>query len=92
MNVYEEIDDSGRSVKCRKDHRCEWCNELIHKGENAIIRVYKWDGVLNNERQHFDCYEAMNESIDECYLDEGFRQGEQARGKSIGQMENEATQ
>ena len=49
---YEEIDDTGRLVICRKPVPCEWCNGWIESGETAVVRVYIFDDDFHNARQH----------------------------------------
>jgi hypothetical protein len=43
---------------CRKNHRCEWCDELIDKGSAAFYRVYVGDGFTSSYA-HPECREAM---------------------------------
>ena len=33
-----------KEVKTNKDHRCEWCPEIIKKGERARYRKYVFEG------------------------------------------------
>jgi hypothetical protein len=83
---YENIDDTGRIVRCRKNHRCEWCNTLIRKGDNAVVRKYKSDGEFISAHQHLECFEALKKSIvnGECgFYENSFYPGEAKKGKTI---------
>uniref|UniRef100_A0A6M3K8A4 PARP-type domain-containing protein n=1 Tax=viral metagenome TaxID=1070528 RepID=A0A6M3K8A4_9ZZZZ len=84
--MYENIDDNGRIVKCRKKQQCEWCGIIIQKEEKAIIRVYKFEGDFNSSYQHPECYEAMRESFKQNLVDSdgSFNSCEQSRGALIG--------
>jgi len=83
--MYEEIDD-GRTITARKDHRCEWCGEVIRKGESCIKRTYKWEDEFWDNRQHPECFEAMKRCP---FADEGFCPGENPRGAFEGEEEED---
>lgn len=89
---YENIDDNGRTVKCRKKHRCEWCGEFISKGETAVVRVYKFDDVFNDARMHPECWNALQRAFHNSELgyDNSFDCGDAMRGKTM--RESESTQ
>jgi len=74
--MYEEI--GNKNVKCRKNHSCEWCTEIIPSGEKARYRAYKIDGDFRSVWMHLECYDALikHENIGE----DGFATGEFARG------------
>jgi len=76
----EEI--QSKTVKCRKDHWCEWCEQRILSGEKAQYRVYIFDGDFNSGHMHLECFEAMNDS-DQRALAYGWTPGEPTRGKSL---------
>ena len=78
--MYEEIET--KAVVCRKDHCCEWCNEMIYAGEKAESRTYIWEGDFNSTWQHPECFEAMANS-NEDIADSGFEQGSLDRGKTF---------
>jgi hypothetical protein len=80
---YRELDDNGREVKCRKPHKCEWCNESIKIGEKAAVRKYIYDGEFHSAHQHPECYKALSES--DC--GDGFVQGEQHRGWTLDESQ-----
>lgn len=83
--MYEEIDDTGRVVKCRKRYQCEWCNGWIEVGEQAVVRIYKWDGEFQNARQHPECYKALEQSMAGGLMwDNEFEPGNQSRGCLVG--------
>ena len=83
---FEQIDDSGRQIKCRKRRRCEWCSEWIESGETAVIRVYRWAGDFHNSRQHPECFEALQKSMrDGLMPDCEFEPGDQGRGCLVGE-------
>ncbi len=84
--MYENINDNGKIVKCRKDHQCEWCGIIIQKGGKAVIRIYKFDGDFNSSHQHLECYEAMVESfsLGLAEFDGSFEECGQNQGALIG--------
>jgi len=75
---YEEIREP-KEVKLRKPKQCEWCGEQILAGENAVARVYKYDGDFHDERSHPECYEAMGEAPNYLLMD-GWTPGDFERG------------
>ena len=80
---YESIDDDGRDVRTRKPHRCEWCGEMITKGDTAVIRTYKWDDDFNAAHQHPECYKAMVEYTGISSFDGEFDSGGMMRGHPL---------
>jgi DNA-directed RNA polymerase subunit RPC12/RpoP len=77
---YESIDDNGEEIKTKRNWNCEWCGQKILRGERAIKRIYKWDGYLNNARQHAECFNAMRTQI----RDEEFELNHMNRPKPEG--------
>lgn len=73
----------NKIVICRKDHVCEWCGQKLHKKEEAMNRVYVFEGSFNNCYQHLECYEAMNKSIFNYPGEDSFDFGDQQRGIAI---------
>jgi hypothetical protein len=45
----------GKTVKCRKDHRCEWCGEKIPAGDQAFYYAGLWDGDWQSWYMHPEC-------------------------------------
>ena len=70
-----------KEVHTRKEHRCEWCGEMIETGSKARYRAYVFDGDFTSEHMHPECYAAMFE-IDWNY-EEGFEQHSFVRGTSM---------
>jgi hypothetical protein len=60
----------------RKDHRCAWCGDKIHKGEVHYHYKGKWQGEFQNWRMHNDCY---GYAYDNDYLFDGFDQFDNER-------------
>ena len=84
--MYENIDDNGRIVTCRKPHRCEWCDGLIAINEKAVVRKYKFGGDFNSSHMHPECYKAMERSFSKGLAEfDGSFWPEQGRGKEIGE-------
>jgi len=50
--------------KCRKNHRCFWCGELITKGQ-PYVRWCWVDGDLETIKVHPECRDAWNRVADE---------------------------
>ncbi len=50
------------TVKTRKEHRCDWCPELIEIGQPAISRAYMWEGEFFHGYLHPECMEALKRS------------------------------
>jgi hypothetical protein len=78
--MYSEI--SCKTVKCKKNHQCEWCAEEIEKGATAQARSYKLEGELNNAWMHLECFKAMEDSPYDL-VSEGWIAGEPKRGESL---------
>lgn len=43
----------------RKDYRCEWCGQIIPKGEKHLHFAGIWEGDWQNWRMHSECHEGM---------------------------------
>jgi len=63
--MYEEL--KSKDVRCRKPHRCEWCDERINAGEPAHYRAYKFEGDFMYGHSHPECWEAMGELLSSPY-------------------------
>lgn len=67
--------------KTRKDHNCEWCNELIPKGLKCFYRSYMWEGEFNHGYMHLECYESMSATHSEDLMN-GWTPGDFLRGSN----------
>ena len=67
-----------KKVKTRKPHRCVWCGEWVGVGDEAQYRSYVFEGHLNSDYLHPECYEAMKKDPDD--LEDGFDFGMFKRG------------
>jgi len=56
---------TSRHVKnTRKIKRCDWCRELIQKGEPSIISSGVFEGNFYSVRYHPECYDAVDRWIE----------------------------
>ena len=39
----------------RKEHRCIWCGQMIHKGDQYIAERSVFDGDMQNHHWHYEC-------------------------------------
>lgn len=55
--------------KARKDHRCEWCAEVILKSERHVKNTGVWEGTWQNWRMHDECYEdaSINDEMQDGF-------------------------
>jgi hypothetical protein len=53
----------------KKDHRCIWCGESIPTGEKHHKQFGRFDGEIQTNRYHDECYGAMTTSDD--VIDDG---------------------
>ena len=51
--------------KARKIHRCIWCGEDIPIEEQHVYDVGRYDGHLQHNRWHSECYASAGELWDE---------------------------
>lgn len=86
MSSYTEI--SYKHVIGRKDYRCEWCDQLIPKGEKQMYRAYHFEGDFNTGRMHLECEVAMDKS-DRELISEGWLPGDCKRGELMGDDRHE---
>jgi len=70
--------------KSRKKHRCDWCGEVINKGEKAQYMAGVYGGDFFCGYQHPECDRAMKNSDFEC--GDGFYRGEQVRGEILEEL------
>jgi len=64
-----------------KNHRCEWCGDIIAKGVNHAKFAGRWDGEWQNWRMHRECYSYADNND---ALVDGFTpyEGERPQGQS----------
>lgn len=62
-----------------KEHRCEWCGQMILQGEKHAHFVGKWDGEFQNWRMHLVCNADADENGE---IQDGFMPYEHERPKS----------
>jgi hypothetical protein len=67
-----------RSVKTRRDCRCEWCGEDIPKGSDAQYFGGRWQDEWQNWHIHPECYKAS--ILERTYMEDGFSPYEHERG------------
>lgn len=75
---YRELSD--KEVTTRKAHACAWCGERIAAGERVQARSYHFDGALQSDHMHPECYQAMQNYPDPSELGDGWTKGEFLRG------------
>ena len=77
-----------REVKTRKPHSCEWCGEIVEKGERAYYRAYTGPyGDFVWGWQHPECFLAMMFG-DVSHFDE-WMPGDFARGRDSEDADTE---
>ena len=82
-----DVELTNKTVKCRKDHQCEWCGEIINAGDTARYRTGRFEDNFFSGYQHPECYTAMGLSdFDEW--DGGFTPMSQMRGKTMDESHN----
>ena len=67
--------------KSRKTYQCEWCATTISLGESYVSRTYIYEGDLDRDRWHPECWDASGK-CDDDRLD-GFSSGDYPRGGSV---------
>lgn len=75
------IELTHKIVKCRKEHRCDWCGETINTGDHAHYRTGIFEDSFYSGHQHPECYDAMMRS--DFGWDEGYSPMDQVRGKTL---------
>lgn len=73
----------GSTVRARKRHRCEWCQDIIKVGESHSHYKGMWEGDWQDWRTHTDCYEAFHR---EC-ADGEMCEGKHQRGRTCDETE-----
>ncbi len=62
-----------RERRARKCYKCDWCGELIEKGETYYRSTNVVDGNIEHTRMHLECAGAVKRAEDDCDIDgEGF--------------------
>jgi hypothetical protein len=74
------MSDFGNTAKhkARKEHRCEWCGEVILKDTMFWQFTGRWEGEFQNWRMHEECYAASTK--DRFTMEDGFEPFGQKRG------------
>lgn len=64
-----------KQVTAVKEHRCNFCNEKIRKGEKYTTSTHKYDGEIYSWKTHNSCQKIASRlnMYRECY-DEGLTQ------------------
>ena len=57
--------------KARKDHRCDLCGKIIHKGETYVLSKNICDGTIYEWHEHKNCSEVCGAIWDYVDPDEG---------------------
>jgi hypothetical protein len=72
-----------KEVRCRKQHLCSWCGNVILKGEQAQYRSGIFQGDFGAGYEHPECYEAMMSIPSKDFPhDEGWMPGDYLRGST----------
>ena len=50
----------SRKVKARKEYRCDWCGEPIHRGETYARDTIVNDGEIYTWHSHDECQELAS--------------------------------
>ena len=81
MGIASEVE----TIKAaQKPHKCSWCGTTIEAGES--YKRYRWfgDEGVGVVKEHPECYEAMQELIDEAGGEILFSPGDSPRGCNCG--------
>ena len=76
---YTELE--AKEVRCRKAHRCGWCDQIVERGASAFYRAYIWEDGPQSDWMHPECKTAMDACDDD--LSEGWTPGDFPRGGSV---------
>lgn len=62
-----EIISSYKKTKAVKEHKCDWCNAVIKKGEAYEVSCYKYDTIYQ-WKNHEKCRQIVEElnMFDDC--------------------------
>lgn len=60
---------SSKTPVARKDHRCDYCNGKIEKGEKYENSTHVYDGEVYTWKNHLDCHKlAVELNMFEDYI------------------------
>ena len=66
--------------KARKPHKCDWCRQVIEKGEQYEYQKYVYDGKIYDWKTHLACSRVASAIWDYVEPDEGMTDDEFADG------------
>lgn len=58
----------AEAPKARKNHRCIWCGQSILKGFEYLLVIVEWEGGLETQKWHEECYGCAAADCDEEFL------------------------
>ena len=76
--MYQNLSHKDRIA--RKEHRCDWCNETIHKGEKYHYQTFIYDGVIHDWKSHLSCERIVSAIWDYIDPDDGMTDDEFSEG------------
>ena len=76
--MYENLGTTIR--KARKNHKCDWCEKVIQKGEQYEYQKFVYDGDMCDWKAHLACSRVASAIYDYVDPDEGMTGDEFADG------------
>ena len=76
--MYQNLSRKDRIA--RKEHRCDWCNETINKGEKYYYETFIYDGEMCDWKSHLSCERIVSAIWDYIDPDEGMSADEFSEG------------
>ena len=76
--MYENLGMAVR--KARKPHKCDWCGQVIEKGEQYEYQKFVYDGQMYDWKAHLACSRVASAIWDYVDPDEGMTDDEFADG------------
>lgn len=67
--MYEHLET--KNVIARKQHKCDWCERVIEKGEEHERQKFKYDGELCEWHSHLACSRVASAIWDYADPDDG---------------------
>ena len=67
--MYQSLEH--KNVIARKEHTCDWCGNVIKKGEEYWRQKYIYDGDFYEWHSHLACSRIVSAIWDYCDPDEG---------------------
>ena len=67
--MYEHLET--KNVIARKEHKCDWCEKLISKGEEYERQKFKYDGEFFEWHTHLACSRVASAIWDYADPDDG---------------------